>query len=287
MKFVFVAFFFISLSNTLYHANIIEETSTDFSHRNLKKTYAKGKRSKDAKLRNMVRISETNQFPISMALKPWSIFHNFSSNAIFTVALSKTLMKYDAVRFTATARKAGFTGDIVVAVYPTMLEGFLKQLKADGAIVYEVPVTCGSNSTLDVACTFDGQDGKSKASINMIRYYLYHTWSLLYSEESLILLSDFNDVFFQSDPFKYKLDQWFSEPKKHQLVVYLEAHPNMAIYKNPYNSGWISGCYGDVALKSVESNTVSCSGNTMGTRNAIAVYVYIFLYYFNYFICIV
>lgn len=67
-------------------------------------------RKKDAKMRNMLRNAETNQFPLTMTLKPWSIFHNFTGNAIFTMALAKTLMKHDAKRFATTARKAGFTG---------------------------------------------------------------------------------------------------------------------------------------------------------------------------------
>jgi hypothetical protein len=43
-----------------------------------------------------------------------------------------------------------------------------------------------------------------------------------------------------------------------------------------FNSGWIRGCYGEAGLQKIGSNTVSCSGVTLGTRNAIIAYVSLF-----------
>ncbi len=53
------------------------------------------------------------------------------------------------------------------------------------------------------------------------------------------------------------------------------------IYRCQYNGGWIQNCYGDKALELVGSNPVSCSGVSLGSRNAIIVYVrsYLFICY--------
>jgi hypothetical protein len=56
-------------------------------------------------------------------------------------------------------------------------------------------------------------------------------------------------------------------------VVFQEAYPNKVIYRCVFNGGWISNCYGEEGLRKVGSNTVSCSGVTMGTRDAILAYV--------------
>ena len=118
-------------------------------------------------------------------------------------------------------------------------------------------------------CRFAGQ--KEDFSINMIRYYLYQWWALLYSNEALIMISDFRDVFFQSNPFLYRTYEWL--PPDYSLIVFQEPYPNKVIYRCPFNSGWIAACYGEKAMKKIGSNTVSCSGVSMGTRDGILVYV--------------
>ena len=86
------------------------------------------------------------------------------------------------------------------------------------------------------------------------------------------MISDFRDVFFQSNPFTYKPYQW--SPPDFQLAVFQEAHPNKVIKRCPFNSGWIRSCYGEEALKLIGSNTVSCSGVSIGSRDAILAYTY-------------
>lgn len=61
------------------------------------------------------------------------------------------------------------------------------------------------------------------------------------------------------------------------MVVFQEAYPNKVIYRCPFNGGWIQGCYGMENFKKVASNTVSCSGVSIGTRDAILVYSYLLL----------
>lgn len=41
----------------------------------------------------------------------------------------------------------------------------------------------------------------------------------------------------------------------------------------PYNSGWIEKCYGSAALESIQTEPISCSGTTLGSRDGIIIYV--------------
>ncbi len=41
---------------------------------------------------------------------------------------------------------------------------------------------------------------------------MYQHWAKLYDENVLIMLSDFRDVFFQSNPFSYKISDWVGVP---------------------------------------------------------------------------
>ena len=93
----------------------------------------------------------------------------------------------------------------------------------------------------------------------------------MYSTGALILLSDYTDVVFQSNPFTYKTKQW--TPPRYDLAVFQEAFPNNMIYRSPYNSRWRQSCYTDEVYEEIAYNPVSCSGTTMGTRDAILVYV--------------
>ncbi len=108
-------------------------------------------------------------------------------------------------------------------------------------------------------------------SLMMLRYYLYHRWALLYSAHSLILLSDFRDVFFQSDPFAYNPYEW-SRPSRFDLVVVQETF-FMSIKQCEINLMWLNRCYSPEEIQFIESNAISCSGTTVGTRDGIVAYV--------------
>jgi hypothetical protein len=113
------------------------------------------------------------------------------------------------------------------------------------------------------------------------------------------MVTDFSDVVFQSDPFTYQPKQW--QPPAAQLAVFLEAYPNkvrptrprrpffpppavmlfylcggvQVINRCPFNGGWIRSCYGEEGLQRIGTHTVSCSGVTLGTRDAMLVYTYL------------
>jgi len=123
----------------------------------------------------------------------------------------------------------------------------------------------------DVQCSFYSLP--QQLQINFMRYYLYRWWAMQYSSDTLIMISDFRDVFFQSNPFLYRRSEW--APPVAQLVVFQEFHPNSVIERCIFNKGWIEGCYGSAGLKKIGHKTVSCSGVSIGTKDAIIAYSYL------------
>lgn len=146
--------------------------------------------------------------------------------------------------------------------------------KVTNSIVYTVKFKCTSH-TDDVnnnKCQFADLPEHERGrpfSINVMRLHLYKWWASFYDEDAKILLSDFRDVFFQTDPFVYMPESW----KDHQLAVFEEPFPNIMIYRNGWNGAWIQDCFGEVGYNKVAYNVVSCSGTVMGTRNGILAYV--------------
>jgi hypothetical protein len=72
--------------------------------------------------------------------------------------------------FVGSLRDTGYTGDIVIAVFPKSNPEFLKVLKHYNCIIYTVNPTCiGENH--DKKCSFDVGGNSPSVSINMIRFY--------------------------------------------------------------------------------------------------------------------
>lgn len=184
--------------------------------------------------------------------------------------MSTQSTRADVMMFAGTARKSGFMGDIVIAILPNSQQNFMEALKENKAITYTVNPECTGDSHQKV-CSFPGHD--VKVSINLIRFFIYQWWTMQYDANALIMLSDFRDVFFQANPFTYRTFEW--APPVSQLVVFQEVFPNKVIYRCVFNGGWIENCYGAEGLKRVGSNTVSCSGVTIGTRVAILAYTHL------------
>lgn len=203
---------------------------------------------------------------IPLLFEKWSHPHVPTDQAIFACALSTTYIGKDAVFFAGTARKAGFTGDIVVAVLPNTNQGFLDKLKSYNVSVYLIPIECSGHS--DVRCKFKNA---ADFPVTLLRHYAYQAWAAKYPSNAYIMVSDFRDVLFQSNPFKNKFDDW--GPANYDLVVFQEAHPNRVINRCPQTGGFTLGCYGKEAYRRISANTISSSGVVFGTRDAVIVYV--------------
>ena len=211
----------------------------------------------------------------------WSAPLNRNGPAIFTVGMDNRFGDVASNSFVTTLRNTGYSGDLVIALMPNSREGFINTLIKARAIGYVVNVTCA-----DYKCQFAEFTQKVSRlgiSIHMLRNYFYKWWAMAYNPDALIMLIDFTDVFFQSNPFTYIPHIW--APSRYQLVVFEESFPNKMIYRDPLNEGMIKFCYGDLMYRRVAYNPVLCAGTVIGTRDAILLYVSILLCYYRYYCC--
>mmetsp|Transcript_17588 Transcript_17588/g.36729 ORF Transcript_17588/g.36729 Transcript_17588/m.36729 type:complete len:500 (-) Transcript_17588:264-1763(-) len=122
------------------------------------------------------------------------------------------------------------------------------------------------------------QDPRDARPVATARYELYWIWSRKYDSSSKILIIDFRDTYFQTNPFSFAA----SSPQTGDLItnthhecyldLFEENFDAINIGKSSYNSNWIKSAYGNDALKTVAAKPVICSGSTMGTQHAIEKY---------------
>lgn len=216
------------------------------------------------------RVTRTADAGISLAFEQWSTPMRVTERAIFSCALSASYMPKDARQFVGTARKAGFAGDIVVGVIPGASQLFLDALKKYNASVYTVSTKCSGK--MDIRCTVPGF---TDLPVTLLRLKLYQIWATKYPSSAYIMNSDFRDVIFQANPFKYKFSSW--GPDAYELVLSQEPHPNRVINRCPRIGGYVLNCYGKQVYHQLGSATVSNNGVVLGTRDATIVYNHLIL----------
>ena len=111
----------------------------------------------------------------------------------------------------------------VVGVSPENNPRFLKVLRDYNVITYSIELTCKDGDGHSNTCTFSADKTISTgitASVNMMRYYIYQWFARAYNPGAQIIISDFRDVFFQSNPFAYKTKEW--APPVAQFVAFQE-----------------------------------------------------------------
>lgn len=214
----------------------------------------------------------TTPTPLNIKILPGSKLHNSSAQAIFSCALTTTHVGQDALYFAGSARRAGFTGDIVVGVLPGMTDAFMQRLKEYNTTIYTVNTECVGKVGTNIQCHYGTH---VDVPVTLFRYYVYQYWALKYSKQSVILLADFRDVIFQTNPFNYKTTDW--KPPHFDLTVFQEAHPNRVINRDIASGTNIQNCYGKEVFRTIGSNTISSSGVVFGSRDAIVAYVSILL----------
>jgi hypothetical protein len=97
------------------------------------------------------------------------------------------------------------------------------------------------------------------------RYFHYHRFLLESGERyENVMLTDVRDVFFQRDPFGFEIgDQanCFLEDERHTLA------------SEKFDRAWILSAYGEETLAELGQKPISCSGITIGPRDAMQAYV--------------
>jgi hypothetical protein len=196
--------------------------------------------------------------------------HRNVSTVVLSVGIIHDLMPVYSIFFLGTLRKIGYNDDIVIAMHHNMTELMLETTLGYRPVLYLPRPNCDESNPNDIRCQLPDQEGPP-LTIHMLRYYFYLWWSSKYESHTTILIADYRDVLFQSNPFSYLPELW--SPPVADLTVFLESVPNKMIYRCYYNSKWIKSCYGEKALKSVSMNPVSCSGTSLGSRDGIMIYV--------------
>jgi hypothetical protein len=247
---------FVCAGQSHEDSRLLEETGLKYQEERI--------RTKNDRIREVLERINSTEIPEYFKPDKDSSQHNAKGPAIFTAAMSHLQGKNVARMFAQTARNAGYEGDIVLAILADSPEEFLHALNMANCTIYKLRPHCQGD-----LCGFPGL--KFKLTIHMLRYFFYQWWARFYEPDALILLSDFRDVFFQSNPFTYRTFEW--APPVANLIVFQEPYPLKELYRCPINQLWIEGCYGLEGYQRIGSNPISCSGTTMGTRNGILVYV--------------
>ena len=194
-------------------------------------------------------------------------------DAIFALACNYPVRYYE--RFVGSLRKAGYEGDIVLAVSPPekMKPGVEEYVKKMDVIAYGFDVDCEGKDNCKLQDEFLGYpDPRPHRTFANIRYALYEYWIQYYTEQSYILILDFRDTFFQANPFSS-----FGKIENREIKYDLHLFQENALVKQigicKYNSLWIGRCFGKPALQELKQYPVICSGSTLGSYPAITHYV--------------
>jgi hypothetical protein len=201
---------------------------------------------------------------------PQSSRHKYSQNVIFSCALSDTYVSNIARFFAGTARNSGFNGDIIVAVLPDAKLELLQVLREYGVIIYIVNLNCvKSDRGAIIMCDFMND----QLSITLMRMFIYQYWALQYPDTTYIMMSDFRDVMFQSNPFtlKNKFPDW--GPTAYDITMFSEQDPNRVINRCRHPSQTLKKCYGKLLHAQLATNTMVNNGILFATRNASLIYV--------------
>lgn len=205
--------------------------------------------------------------------KPLFSLQHSGGDAIFALACNYPKEFYQ--RFCGSLRKSGFTGDIVLAVSPVnkMKPGVEKYLKKLKVISYPFEVDCIGKDNCQLKDEFLGYpDPRPHRTFANIRYALYEHWLQHYNRQSYILILDFRDTFFQSNPFG-SFPPIGSRSGEYDLHLFQENAHVKTIGICVYNSLWIGRCFGKPALASLREKPVLCSGSTLGSFIAVKHYV--------------
>ena len=181
-------------------------------------------------------------------LQPWngSVSHDpLSKNVIFSLNFPDHIFgMYNIASFLGSARKF-HDGDIVMALPSTVPLNFLEEIARYDVVIYLLSMSNFEGHEREHMFHFDHLPPSTAMPVAQTRYMvmtniymniyirmniyiydwfmqityiistlfaliiqMYQYWALKYQRKASILVSDFRDVFFQSNPFTYREDIW-------------------------------------------------------------------------------
>jgi hypothetical protein len=230
-------------------------------------------------LRKNKNFNEQNLLTETFAAKPLFGRKHKGSDGIFALAAGYDLISFQ--RFIGSLKKCGYSEDIVLGVSPrsAMKVGVEDYIRLTGVVAYEFEVECGGH--WGSTCKFDKKflgaaDPKPYRTMDNIRYDLYQYWLPYYNESSMILIIDFRDVFFQSNPFA-KWGVYSARTKLPYELQFFAENPIFNIGNCSVHERWISTCFGKEAHKALDSSPIICSGSTLGSKEGMQHYLHVML----------
>ena len=193
--------------------------------------------------------------------------------SIFTVIDEKSCTDDAVKHFLGSLKASGYKGDVLIAMYKScssIMEAYRKQFTQ--AKVYIID---DDDAWLDI--DKNTAEKNKRLPIELLKYQIFKLWALDYPTATNILLCDFHNVFFQTNPFGFYANQW----KHNDLVVFQEAHPLKSVARSKDIANTITECYGSLGLLQVGTNPLLTSGAIMGSRDGILIYSHSLLQQLN------
>lgn len=202
----------------------------------------------------------------------WSTPHNHSHNAIFSVAMQHGKMDIphlnsprDLILFLGSARKI-FSGDIVLAIDPKNMNDIIRRILTHYKVtVYLLPLDLCGKDQQHIYCG----PIEERVPLSVFRYFFYEKWAVHYRSESLILVTDYQDIYFQEDPFGFHAQDWL---ENYQLLLFQEFFPKMILQRSIYHVQVLTECYGENILQEFGNRNVISTGSQLGTRDGIVLW---------------
>ncbi|CAL6334011.1 unknown protein [Bathycoccus prasinos] len=192
-------------------------------------------------------------------------------NLIVGMATGSSYTFDKLVPFCKSARLAGFRGAIIIGI--TQLQGFHERKRKKVFDKFNI-----------TGVYLNGLKGDEWGQ-STCRYHAYLKLILHFASESdSILVSDVRDVFFQAEPF---LSVPFGAANflntSAQVLLFSEGLNDITIHKatlrnTRVNFRWILNIYGPKKSNLIASNTVLCSGTTIGSKSGMLYYTRAMLY---------
>jgi len=203
------------------------------------------------------------RIPADMGLPLWGAEHRPKANVVMGLALN--YQEKDHMRFAGTLRRAGYTGDIVIA---TQMENRMARttrqyLQDMRVICYPFNPICNTTGSSIKHKTCHWHKDHAPLPLAIIRHELYLSFAAHYDAEALFYVADYRDTFFQSNPFAN------ANYAPGQLHVYAEHWPFKKLGNCPFNGGWVKDCWGKEVYESMKDKSALCSGSYSGPRDAI------------------
>lgn len=198
-----------------------------------------------------------------------------TAHVVLAAALDTHHLARDAVAFAGTLRGTGYQGDVVVFVLPYSDSLFLEKLVEYNVSIYEVESYCGG-APGNPLCSY--QEDRIRLPPTVLRIVLYMNILRRYDSKRLtVLLSDFRDVIFQTNPFIFPsvkiLHQHAASARRNQIFFTTEAYPNRIFGRCPLSTLVLASCYGMELYTEMANQLISTSLNSVSTKDSALVYV--------------